>query len=80
MKTAISIPKDVFTSAERMAKEMKLSRSALYTEALKEFVRCRKNTGITHQLNEVYAGLDSRLEPGLAAMQRKTWAKDESGF
>jgi predicted transcriptional regulator len=34
MKTAISIPDDVFRRAERLAKQQKLSRSQLYTAAL----------------------------------------------
>jgi metal-responsive CopG/Arc/MetJ family transcriptional regulator len=38
MKTAISIPDDVFQEAERLARRMHTSRSELYRLALKEYV------------------------------------------
>ena len=38
MKTAVSIPDDVFEDAERLATELKTSRSRLYSRALAEFV------------------------------------------
>ena len=38
MKTAVSIPDDVFEEAERLATELKTSRSQLYSRALQEFV------------------------------------------
>jgi len=38
MKTAISIPNPIFNSAERAAKEPGISRSKLYTKAIKEFL------------------------------------------
>ncbi len=34
MKTAISIPDDVFTSADRLAKQLRMSRSELYVRAV----------------------------------------------
>jgi metal-responsive CopG/Arc/MetJ family transcriptional regulator len=36
MKTAISIPDDVFAAAERLARRLKKSRSELYSRALRE--------------------------------------------
>jgi metal-responsive CopG/Arc/MetJ family transcriptional regulator len=38
MKTAISIPDEVFEEAERLAIELQTSRSQLYSRALQEFV------------------------------------------
>ena len=38
MKTAISIPDDVFEEAERLARRMGKSRSRLYQHALAEYV------------------------------------------
>lgn len=37
MKTAISIPNLIFEEAEEAAKELRMSRSELYTKALREF-------------------------------------------
>lgn len=38
MKTAVSVPDDVFRQAEKLAKTRKISRSQLYTEALKRMI------------------------------------------
>ena len=38
MKTAVSIPDDVFEDAERLASRLRTSRSQLYARALAEFV------------------------------------------
>lgn len=39
MKVAISIPDDVFAEADRMAAQLKTTRSALYGQALKAFLQ-----------------------------------------
>ena len=38
MKTAVSVPDEVFQRAERLAKRMKVSRSELYSRALREYL------------------------------------------
>src|SRR5207245_3739515 len=38
MKTAVSLPDDVFDQAERLARRLRKSRSALYREAIAEYV------------------------------------------
>ncbi|MBN1608131.1 MAG: hypothetical protein JW940_15975 [Polyangiaceae bacterium] len=38
MKTAVSVPDEVFTRAERLAKRLKVSRSELYSRAVREYV------------------------------------------
>lgn len=53
MKTAISVPDDVFADAERLAKRMKKSRSELYSRALREFVARHADDRVTEALNEV---------------------------
>jgi mRNA-degrading endonuclease toxin of MazEF toxin-antitoxin module len=47
MKTAISIPDDVFRSAEKRAKRLKKSRSRLYSEAVAEYVARRSPADVT---------------------------------
>ena len=69
MKTAISIPDDIFEAAERTATEMGLTRSALYSRAVGEFVERRDSGRVTELLDAVYAEHDSALDPRLAAMQ-----------
>jgi metal-responsive CopG/Arc/MetJ family transcriptional regulator len=54
MKTAVSIPDDVFTDAERLAKTLKCSRSQLYSSALREYVARHAPDEITAALDRVY--------------------------
>jgi metal-responsive CopG/Arc/MetJ family transcriptional regulator len=47
MKTAISIPDDVFAQAERVAKRLGLSRSELFTKAVQAFLATRVEGNVT---------------------------------
>lgn len=53
MKTAISIPDDVFADAERLARVLKKSRSQLYSRALREYVARHAADQITETLDRV---------------------------
>ncbi|EMY70550.1 hypothetical protein [Leptospira vanthielii] len=55
MKTAISIPDDLFVSAEKTAKKLGIPRSQLFAIALEEFIQNHSKEKITEKLNEVYA-------------------------
>lgn len=55
MKTAISIEDELFRHAEEAAKELGLSRSALYSQAIEEFIRARMPNEITRRFDEVFA-------------------------
>jgi len=55
MKTAISIEDDLFKQAEDAAKELGLSRSALFSQAVEEFIRTHMPSEITKKYNEVYS-------------------------
>ncbi|MCC6154546.1 MAG: hypothetical protein IT367_12340 [Candidatus Hydrogenedentes bacterium] len=53
MKTAISIPDDVFEEAERFARQTRKSRSQVYSEAVKEYVARHSPDAITEAMNRV---------------------------
>ena len=53
MKTAVSIPDDVFADAERLASVLRTSRSRLYTRALAEFVARHDKDRIEEAMNAV---------------------------
>ena len=55
MKTAVSIPDDVFAEAERLASRLRTSRSQLYARALAEFVS-------RHDADSTTAAIDRVLE------------------
>jgi len=67
MKTAVSVPDDVFNRAELLAKQLKLNRSQLFSRALAEFVLRHAPEEITEALNRVCAQLDD--EPDEFGMQ-----------
>lgn len=53
MKTAVSIPDEVFEEAERLAIELQTSRSQLYSRALQEFVARHTPDRLTEAMNRV---------------------------
>jgi hypothetical protein len=53
MKTAVSIPDDVFEEAERLAGRLWTSRSQLYTRALAEFVARHDDDRVVAAINTV---------------------------
>ncbi len=80
MKTAISIPDDVFKEAELAAKKLGVSRSELYANAVAEFVERYRREGVTEKLNAIYGaeeGEESSLDPNLQSLQLETLAKED---
>ena len=55
MKTAISLSDIVFFEAEETAQNMGISRSALYLNALTDYIKKNNRKYITQKLNEVYS-------------------------
>lgn len=55
MKIAISVPDDVFEAGEHLAKQLGLSRSQLYADALSAYLSERGAAAVTAKLNAVYA-------------------------
>ena len=55
MKTAISLPDTIYFEAEETAQNLGISRSALYLNALTEYLKRNNRKNITQKLNEVYA-------------------------
>lgn len=76
MKTAISLPDDLFRAGDALAKRMKVSRSELYARALAEYVTKHRADQLTQRLNTVYAREESTLDPGLARLQTKSLPRD----
>lgn len=55
MKTAISIPDDLFDDAERLAQALKKSRSRLYGDAVHEYLARHSTERVTETLDRVCA-------------------------
>lgn len=77
MKTAISIPDELFDAADREAERLGISRSQLFQKALAAYLRQHDEDTITESLNRVYSDEDpGRLDPVLDQMQRASIAKE----
>ena len=71
MKTAISIPDDVFDVAEKLARRQGVSRSRLFSDALREYVARHAPDEITDAVNRVVAEIgDSGADFAAAAARR----------
>lgn len=53
MKTAVSIPDDIFERAERLARRERRSRSEVYAAALDEYVARHADDEVTDGMNRV---------------------------
>jgi metal-responsive CopG/Arc/MetJ family transcriptional regulator len=78
MKTAISLPNPIFEEAESLAKQLGLSRSELYTEALKAYLQKYSREQRLTALNQVYAEESSEPDFVLTQLQlmslpRENW-------
>jgi metal-responsive CopG/Arc/MetJ family transcriptional regulator len=77
MKTAISIPDDVFDEAERLAKQLRKSRSQLYSEALREYLARYDSESTTERMNRVCEAADNQVDPWIEAAGRQALERSE---
>jgi metal-responsive CopG/Arc/MetJ family transcriptional regulator len=77
MKTAISIPDDVFESADELAEELGMSRSELYSTAVAEYLAKYRAQDVTAKLNEIYAKEPSGLPPEIRKAQARSIGKSD---
>jgi metal-responsive CopG/Arc/MetJ family transcriptional regulator len=77
MKTAISIPDPVFEQAEEAAKELHMSRSELYTTALRDYLNEKHSGQVIERLNQVYDQESSTLDPMLVHLQTSSLPVEE---
>ncbi len=71
MKTAVSIPDDIFERAEQLPARKRMSRSALYALALSEYVARHAPSDITEAMNSVCDQVGERKDPFVAAAARR---------
>ncbi len=77
MKTAISLPDDLFASADALARRLGVTRSGLIAAALAEFVAKHKASRISERLDAVYAAEEVRVDQGLSRAQRRVVEQSE---
>jgi metal-responsive CopG/Arc/MetJ family transcriptional regulator len=77
MKTAISLPDELFESADALAQRLGVSRSELYATAVAEFLAKHHDAKVTERLDQVYAQQSSRLERPLRRAQARALRSSE---
>lgn len=73
MKTAISIPDELFKEAEITAKQLGLARSQLYVKAINEFIVHHNKERITEKLNSIHSGKER--DDGFADLAARSLAE-----
>lgn len=72
MKAAVSIPDNIFRSADAFAKRLGISRSELYATALAEFLARRRSKQVTARLDSIYDEIDSTFDEEIAGLQSRS--------
>ena len=75
MKTAISIPDEIFEKVEKYSKEHRYSRSEVFVMAVKEFLEKLKSKELLDTLNKVYSAPESLEETTLREKSKKYYSK-----
>ena len=78
MKTAISIPDDVFQEAERLSRRMNTSRSKVYSRAVAEYVARHSPDLVTETMNQTLLAIDEGPDDftrnaSLRVLERTDW-------
>ena len=77
MKTAVSIPNELFDVAERLARRTRKSRSRLFSDALREYVARRSPEKITEEMDQALAQIGESNDPFVAAASRRRLERSE---
>lgn len=77
MKTAVSIPDDVFEKAERLARRMKKSRSEVFSHALAEYVARHAPDHVAEAMNQVCDEIGLEADAFVSAASRRALERTE---
>ena len=77
MKTAVSIPDDVFEGAERLARRTKKSRSQLFSDAVKEYVARHAPEEVTDAMDRACAELGDPTDKFISSAARRVLERSE---
>jgi len=77
MKTAVSIPDEVYEGAERLARRTKKSRSRLFSDALKEYLARHAPDEVTEAMNRACAEAGQARNPFVSSAARRILERSE---
>jgi predicted transcriptional regulator len=77
MKTAVSIPDEVFLGAEKLARRTKRSRSQLFSDALREYLTRHASDEITEAMDQVCAELGPSPDEFVSSAARRVLKRSQ---
>ena len=77
MKTAVSIPDEVFENVERLVRRAGKSRSEVYSAALREYVARHAPDEVTDSINRVCDGIGEQDDAFVRTAARRVLEKTE---
>ena len=76
VKTAVSLPDELFEQAEQLADRLGIPRSRLYARALTEYLERHRHDGVTEALDAVYLTESAELDQEFERAQRHLLEQD----
>ena len=77
MKTAVSIPDDIFEGAERLARRTRRSRSRLFSDALREYLARHAADQVSEAMDSVCVELEETKDSFVSAATRRILERSE---
>jgi len=77
MKTALSIPDDVFEGAERLARRTKKSRSQLFSDAVREYIARHAPEEVAEAMDRVCAEVGHPTDKFVSLAARRVLERNE---
>ena len=75
VKTAISLDEELFNKVNKLANDLHVSRSRLFTIAVKDYLKKQENQSLLAQLNEAYSDYpddeEKKVSKAMRAKHRK---------
>ena len=71
MKTAISVPDEVFELSEKLAKKLKVSRSRIFAMGVKKLAEEHDDDVLIARINAVCDEVDTSLDPAIRQYQSR---------
>lgn len=75
IKTAISLEKNIFEQVNKLARDMRVSRSRLFTLAVKDYLKKQESQSLLARLNEAYDDYpndeERKISKSMRSKQRK---------
>lgn len=77
MKTAVSIPNDLFEGAERLARRTRKSRSRLFSDALREYLARHAPDKITESMDQAVIEIGEEKDEFVSSLARHRLERTE---